>query len=97
MISASVGEIVRPYVCDANHVSFTCELLIVSRPLQTACLIRVPTEVIKTRSQTSTYGALADSSLAAARLLWRTEGLKGFYRGFGITVMREVGVVTVFK
>lgn len=56
----------------------------------TACLIRVPTEVIKTRSQTSTYGALADSSLAAARLLWRTEGLKGFYRGFGITVMREI-------
>ncbi|THH13637.1 hypothetical protein EW146_g6614 [Bondarzewia mesenterica] len=55
-----------------------------------ACLIRVPTEVIKTRSQTSSYGALADSSLAAAKLLWKTEGLRGFYRGFGITVMREI-------
>ncbi|KAI0053680.1 S-adenosylmethionine transporter [Auriscalpium vulgare] len=55
-----------------------------------ACLIRVPTEVIKTRSQTSSYGALADSSFKAARLLWKTEGLSGFYRGFGITVMREI-------
>ncbi|KAI0068573.1 S-adenosylmethionine transporter [Artomyces pyxidatus] len=55
-----------------------------------ACLIRVPTEVIKTRSQTSSYGALADSSFKAAKLLWRTEGLRGFYRGFGTTVMREI-------
>ncbi|KAF9483582.1 mitochondrial carrier [Pholiota conissans] len=55
-----------------------------------ACLIRVPTEVIKTRMQTSTYGAHGASSLASARLVLANDGLRGFYRGFGITVMREI-------
>ncbi|KAI0632258.1 S-adenosylmethionine transporter [Trametes polyzona] len=55
-----------------------------------ACSIRVPTEVIKTRTQTSTYGSAAQSSLAAARLVLSTEGIRGFYRGFGSTVMREI-------
>ncbi|KAF8625957.1 hypothetical protein AX17_006682 [Amanita inopinata Kibby_2008] len=55
-----------------------------------ACLVRVPTEVIKTRMQTSTYGSLGHSSLAAARLVYTTQGLRGFYQGFSITVMREI-------
>jgi len=55
-----------------------------------ACLIRVPTEVVKTRSQTSSYGPLATSSFGAARILWKSEGLAGFYRGFGVTIMREI-------
>ncbi|KAG6334810.1 hypothetical protein ID866_4282, partial [Astraeus odoratus] len=55
-----------------------------------ACLIRVPTEVIKTRMQTSSYGSTAASSLAAAKLVLQTGGIKGFYRGFGITIMREI-------
>ncbi|KJA14503.1 hypothetical protein HYPSUDRAFT_49140 [Hypholoma sublateritium FD-334 SS-4] len=55
-----------------------------------ACLIRVPTEVIKTRMQTSSYGTLGESSLASARLVLANGGLRGFYRGFGITVMREI-------
>lgn len=59
---------------------------------QAACLIRVPTEVIKTRMQTSTYGALGASSFASARLVLANDGLRGFYRGFGITVMREVSI-----
>lgn len=54
-------------------------------------MIRVPTEVIKTRMQTSTYGTLGSSSFSAARLVLSSVGLSGFYRGFGITVMREVG------
>lgn len=53
-------------------------------------MVRVPTEVIKTRMQTSTYGAQGASSLQAARLVMSSSGIKGFYRGFGITVMREV-------
>jgi len=40
--------------------------------------------------QTSTYGALGQSSFAAARLVLINDGVRGFYRGFGITVMREV-------
>lgn len=55
-----------------------------------ACLIRVPTEVIKTRTQTSTYGMLGQSSLAAARLVLTNDGWRGFYRGFGSTIMREI-------
>ncbi|KAF8624419.1 hypothetical protein AX15_005897 [Amanita polypyramis BW_CC] len=55
-----------------------------------ACLIRVPTEVIKTRMQTSTYGNTAQSSLAAFQLVLRTQGLYGLYQGFRITVMREI-------
>ncbi|KAF9011988.1 mitochondrial carrier domain-containing protein [Cyathus striatus] len=55
-----------------------------------ACMIRVPTEVIKTRTQTSTYGALGKSSWAAAKLVLQNDGVRGFYRGFGSTIMREI-------
>lgn len=55
-----------------------------------ACLIRVPTEVIKTRTQTSTYGASGQSSLSAAKLILANDGWRGFYRGFGPTIMREI-------
>ena len=61
-----------------------------ARARQAACSIRVPTEVIKTRTQTSTYGSAAQSSWAAARMVMSTEGVRGFYRGYGSTVMREV-------
>jgi len=50
----------------------------------------VPTEVIKTRTQTSTYGALGQSSLSAAKLTLASDGWRGFYRGFGSTIMREI-------
>lgn len=52
-------------------------------------MIRVPTEVIKTRTQTTSYGAAHASSFAAAKLVLQNQGISGFYRGFGITVMRE--------
>ncbi|KAG6874967.1 hypothetical protein C0992_005762, partial [Termitomyces sp. T32_za158] len=55
-----------------------------------ACLVRVPTEVIKTRTQTMSYGPLAASSLAAARQVWLNDGLAGFYRGFRSTIIREI-------
>lgn len=60
-----------------------------------ACLVRVPTEIVKSRMQTAAYGAEARSSLDAFRNVWRSEGLRGFYRGFGITIMREVSLSTV--
>jgi len=55
----------------------------------TACLIRVPTEVIKTRMQTSTYGA-STSSFTAAKFVLQHDGVQGFYRGFLTTIMREI-------
>ncbi|GAA5960512.1 hypothetical protein JCM21900_000124 [Sporobolomyces salmonicolor] len=53
----------------------------------TACLIRVPTEVVKQRSQTSAKGT---RSWDVAKSVWAAHGLKGFYRGFGSTVAREI-------
>lgn len=55
-----------------------------------ACLVRVPTEVVKSRMQTAAYGSAARSSLDALRYIIRDGGLSALYRGFGITVMREV-------
>ncbi|POY71056.1 hypothetical protein BMF94_5983 [Rhodotorula taiwanensis] len=54
-----------------------------------ACLIRVPTEVVKQRSQTSAKGT-PGGSWAMAQNVWRTYGVRGFYRGFGSTVAREI-------
>lgn len=73
-----------PHLTPVNH------MLSASIGEVAACLVRVPTEVIKTRSQTSSYGTLANTSLATAKLVWKTDGLRGFYRGFGTTVMREI-------
>ncbi|BGP17097.1 hypothetical protein JCM10213_003876 [Rhodosporidiobolus nylandii] len=52
-----------------------------------ACLVRVPTEVVKQRSQTSSAGT---SSLSVFRSVLAREGVSGFYRGFGTTVAREI-------
>ncbi|GAA5897894.1 uncharacterized protein JCM6883_000854 [Sporobolomyces salmoneus] len=54
-----------------------------------ACMIRVPTEVVKQRSQTSTVKG-QNGSWVVAKQVWRTAGLKGFYQGFGSTVAREI-------
>ncbi|KAF7331623.1 hypothetical protein MKEN_00041900 [Mycena kentingensis (nom. inval.)] len=59
-----------------------------------ACLVRVPTEVIKTRAQTSAYGP-DKSSLFAARNVLASDGVRGLYRGFGITIMREIPFTSV--
>ncbi|KAI0411348.1 mitochondrial carrier domain-containing protein [Xylaria grammica] len=59
-----------------------------------ACAVRVPTEVIKQRAQAGHHGG---SSAGALRAILRQFGTVGFtgvwrelYRGWGITVMREV-------
>ncbi|CAD6568885.1 MAG: S-adenosylmethionine transporter [Cyphobasidiales sp. Tagirdzhanova-0007] len=54
-----------------------------------ACLIRVPTEVVKSRQQAATYGTTT-GSLQAAKLIFRSSSLRGFYRGFGSTIAREI-------
>ncbi|KAJ3755777.1 mitochondrial carrier domain-containing protein [Lentinula raphanica] len=77
-----------------DHLSSVNHIVSASMGEIAACLIRVPTEVIKTRMQTSSYGT-GFSSFAAARFLWTTDGLKGFYKGFGITVMREIPFTSI--
>ncbi|RWS09352.1 S-adenosylmethionine mitochondrial carrier protein-like protein [Dinothrombium tinctorium] len=50
-----------------------------------ACLIRVPTEVIKQRSQ-----ATKVKSIKIFRNTVRNEGFKGLYRGYLTTLLREI-------
>jgi hypothetical protein len=54
-----------------------------------ACLIRVPTEVIKSRQQTMTYGR-GTTTLQAFKKVFQEAGVRGYYRGFGSTVGREI-------
>ncbi|GAA5967597.1 hypothetical protein JCM3765_002299 [Sporobolomyces pararoseus] len=54
-----------------------------------ACMIRVPTEVVKQRSQTNTVKG-QNGSWIVAKKVWKTAGLRGFYQGFGSTVAREI-------
>lgn len=54
-----------------------------------ACLIRVPTEVIKSRQQTMTYGK-GTTTFQAFKKVFQEAGLRGYYRGFGSTVGREI-------
>ncbi len=53
-----------------------------------ACTIRVPTEIIKQRMQTGRYSHY----LKAFQQIWKSEGLFGFYRGYQMTLFREVTV-----
>lgn len=59
-----------------------------------ACAVRVPTEVIKQRAQAGHHGGSSLSSLTAILNQRATIGLTGIwrelYRGWGITVLREV-------
>ena len=54
-------------------------------PAVAACLVRVPTEVLKTRQQTS-----STSLLSALKSTLADGGAGNLYRGFGITLFREV-------
>ena len=51
-----------------------------------ACLVRVPTEVIKQRMQTGGY----DKLTIALSDTYKRYGIRGFYAGYGTTVAREI-------
>ena len=51
-----------------------------------ACVLRVPVEVVKQRSQ----AGAGRSGREVARNTWRREGCRGFYRGLAPTLAREV-------
>ncbi|XP_056293442.1 mitochondrial S-adenosylmethionine carrier protein isoform X3 [Pseudoliparis swirei] len=70
----------------AGHVAPVTHMLAASLGEVVACLIRVPTEVVKQRTQ-------AAPSSSTRRMLLATlteEGVRGLYRGYGSTVLREV-------
>ncbi|XP_048739783.1 mitochondrial S-adenosylmethionine carrier protein-like [Ostrea edulis] len=51
----------------------------------TACLVRVPVEVVKQRAQATQF-----SSSEILRETLRTEGMRGLYRGYMSTLIREI-------
>ena len=59
-----------------------------------ACAVRVPTEVVKQRAQAGQHGGSSRGALGAILGQFRTRGIAGvwreLYRGWGITVFREV-------
>ncbi|XP_056293445.1 mitochondrial S-adenosylmethionine carrier protein isoform X5 [Pseudoliparis swirei] len=70
----------------AGHVAPVTHMLAASLGEVVACLIRVPTEVVKQRTQ-------AAPSSSTRRMLLATlteEGVRGLYRGYGSTVLREI-------
>ena len=66
----------------------TVHMLAASLGEVTSCLIQVPVEIVKQRRQAgyTTY----NSSQAVIKQIWNLEGLKGFYRGYSTTVIREI-------
>ena len=52
----------------------------------TACLVRVPVEIVKQRRQASSH----TKSLEIVKSTLRTEGVPGLYRGYLTTVAREI-------
>ncbi|OAQ71100.1 mitochondrial carrier protein PET8 [Pochonia chlamydosporia 170] len=59
-----------------------------------ACAVRVPTEVVKQRAQAGLHGGSSRAALGAILSQYSTRGLgtvwRELYRGWGITVFREV-------
>ncbi|QUC20852.1 uncharacterized protein UV8b_05093 [Ustilaginoidea virens] len=64
-----------------------------------ACAVRVPTEVVKQRAQAGLHGGRSAAALRAILALRRAGGLRAvrseLYRGWGITVFREVPFTVV--
>ncbi|KAL2438347.1 putative mitochondrial carrier C12B10.09 [Exophiala dermatitidis] len=59
-----------------------------------ACLIRVPTEVVKQRAQAGLFGGSSSLAFQDILSLRKTDGIptmvRELYRGGGITIMREI-------
>uniref|UniRef100_A0AAQ5X5Y6 Mitochondrial S-adenosylmethionine carrier protein n=1 Tax=Amphiprion ocellaris TaxID=80972 RepID=A0AAQ5X5Y6_AMPOC len=70
----------------APHVAPITHMLAASLGEIVACLIRVPTEVVKQRTQASPSSTTYNMLLATLR----EEGVRGLYRGYGSTVLREI-------
>jgi solute carrier family 25 S-adenosylmethionine transporter 26 len=54
-----------------------------------ACLVRVPTEVLKQRMQAAT-GTSKPLAREVVRNIIAANGVFGLYKGFGVTIMREI-------
>ncbi|CAL9705025.1 unnamed protein product [Knipowitschia caucasica] len=76
----AAGLLAAPHLAPVTHM-FAASLGEV-----VACLIRVPAEVVKQRTQASPGSSTHNMLLATLR----QEGFRGLYRGYGSTVLREI-------
>lgn len=74
------GALAAPHLAPVTH------MVAASLGEIVACLIRVPTEVVKQRTQASPSSSTYQMLLATLR----EEGVKGLYRGYRSTVLREI-------
>ncbi|KAL6111846.1 slc25a26 [Pungitius sinensis] len=74
------GPLAAPHTAPVTH------MLAASLGEIVACLFRVPTEVVKQRTQASPSSTTYHMLLATLR----EEGVRGLYRGYGSTVLREI-------
>ncbi|ODV58861.1 Pet8p [Ascoidea rubescens DSM 1968] len=79
------------YIKDNKHLSDSVTHMVSASCGEiAACLVRVPAEVIKQRTQASHFA----SSLESLKYILRNENgegiIKGLYRGWGTTIMREI-------
>lgn len=51
-----------------------------------ACMVRVPVDVIKQRMQAGQYKTMT----GGAKHIWINDGIFGYFRGYGMTVLREI-------
>ncbi|XP_029539473.1 mitochondrial S-adenosylmethionine carrier protein isoform X1 [Oncorhynchus nerka] len=70
----------------APHMAPVTHMLGASLGEVVACLIRVPTEVVKQRTQAS----LSSNTYQVLLATLREEGVRGLYRGYNSTVLREI-------
>ncbi|XP_010880095.2 S-adenosylmethionine mitochondrial carrier protein isoform X1 [Esox lucius] len=74
------GAFSDPYITPVTH------MLAASLGEIVACLIRVPTEVVKQRTQ----ACLSSNTYQVLLATLREEGVRGLYRGYRSTVLREI-------
>ncbi|OCT85955.1 hypothetical protein XELAEV_18024126mg [Xenopus laevis] len=71
---------------DSSYLSPIIHMAAASLGELVACLIRVPSEVIKQRAQVSP----SSTTYQMLSVTLREEGIKGLYRGYKSTVLREI-------
>jgi len=52
--------------------------------------IMFPADVVKTQIQAEASSSLKPNYMGRLRKLWLAEGIRGLYRGFGVTLVRAV-------
>lgn len=51
-----------------------------------ACLVRVPTDVVKQKMQ----AGIDTTTMNIVGTILKTDGVRGFFNGYGITIFREI-------